>query len=171
MEAKDYVLENRVIVGVRMTSETGSNPRMLFELDGEPFDSFDKRTGEAIKTNSFSLDIANVGLQLTDKVEEFEVADSYLLGGNLPPALISFALKGAKVKINRIFKKKNEKRESGEGVYNNDLYKSVFVSVVTNISDRANKEIDKILNRISDEASKPTKVETTKTTTTFGLIW
>ena len=169
--SRDYKLENRVIKSIKLTSENGRNARVTFELDGEPFKSFDFKTGEEIKTNTFSLDIANVGLQLVDKVEEFSIADSYLLGANLPPALIAFVLKGAKVNINRIFKKKGEKRENSNDTYTADIYKSVFVDVITNISARANAEIDKILDRIAEEASKPTKVETTKTTTTFGLIW
>lgn len=169
--SKDYKLENRTIKSIKLTSENGRNARVTFELDGDSFDSFDFKTGEEIKTNTFSLDIANVGLQLTDLVEEFQIADNYLLGANLPPALISFVLRGAKVDINRIFKKKGEKRENSEDTYTADIYKSVFVKVTTNISARANTEIDKILNRIAEEASKPQKVETTKTTTTFGLIW
>lgn len=167
----DYKLENRTIKSVKLTSENGRNPRVTFELDGEPFKSFDFKTGEEISTNTLSLDIANVGLQLTDMVEEFQIADSYLLGANLPPALISFVLRGAKVDINRIYKEKGEKRENSNDTYTANIYKSVIVKVSTNISARANAEIDKILNRISEEASKPQKVETTKTTTTFGLIW
>ena len=169
--SKDYKLENRMIKSVKLTSENGRNARVTFELDGEPFKSFDFKTGEEIKTNTFSLDIANVGLQLTDLVEEFQIADSYLLGANLPPALISFVLRGAKVDINRIYKEKGEKRENSEDTYTANIYKSVITKVNPNISARANAEIDKILNRIADEASKPQKVETTKTTTTFGLIW
>lgn len=167
----DYKLENRTIKSVRLTSENGRNSRIVFELDGEPFVSFDFKTGEEIKTNTLSLDVANVGLQLTELVEEFQIADSYLLGANLPPALISFVLRNAKVDINRIYKEKGEKRENANDVYTANIYKSVFTKVSTNISARANAEIDKILNRIAEEASKPQKVETTKTTTTFGLIW
>lgn len=169
--SKDYKLENRVIKSIKLTSENGRNSRVVFELDGEPFKSFDFKTGEEIQTNTLSLDIANVGLQLTDLIEEFQIADSYLLGANLPPALISFVLRGAKVDVNRIFKKKGEKRENNNDTYTADIYKSVFTKVTTKISERANAEIDKILNRIAEEASKPQKVETTKTTTTFGLIW
>ena len=167
----DYKLEGRVIKSVKLTSENGRNPRVSFELDGEPFKSFDFKTGEEISTNVFSLDIANVGLQLTESVEEFQIADSYLLGANLPPALISFVLRGAKVDVNRIYKEKGEKRENANDTYTANIYKSVITKVTTNISARANAEIDKILNRIAEEASKPQKVETTKTTTTFGLIW
>lgn len=170
MAKSDYTLENRVIKSIKLTSENGKSSRVTFELDGEPFESIDYKTGEVINTNTFSLDVANVGLQLTEKVEEFQIADSYLLGATLPPALISFVLRNAKVDVNRIFKKKGEKRENSDDVYTNDLYKSVFVNVTTNISARANAEIDKILNRIAEEGSKPTKVETT-TTTRFGLIW
>lgn len=168
---RDYKLENRTIKSVKLTSENGRNARVSFELDGEPFNSFDYKTGEEIKTNTFSLDIANVGLQLTDLVEEFQIADSYLLGASLPPALISFVLRNAKVDINRIYKEKGEKRENANDTYTANIYKSVITKVTTNISERANAEIDKILNRISEEASKPQKVETTKTTTTFGLSW
>lgn len=169
--SNDYKLENRVIKSVKITSENGRNSRIVFELDGEPFKSFDFKTGEEIQTNKLSLNIANVGLQLVDKVEEFSIADNYLLGANLPPSLIAFVLKGAKVNINRIFKKKGEKRENSNDTYTDDIFKSVFTDVNTNISARANAEIDKILNRIADEATKPQKVETTKTMTTFGVIW
>lgn len=171
METKDYQLKDRVITSIILTSDNGANARIVIKLDGDEFDSFDQKTGEAIKTNSFSLDVANVNLMLGEKVDEFSIANGYLLGANLPPALISFVLKGAKINVDRIFKKKGEKRENSNDTYTNDLYKSVITKVTTNISDRANKEIDKILDRLSEEAAKPTRVETTKTTTTFGLIW
>ena len=50
METKDYKWENRTIKSVKLTSENGRNARVTFELDGEPFKSFDFKTGEEIET-------------------------------------------------------------------------------------------------------------------------
>ena len=37
----DYKLENRRIKSNRLTTEKGKNARISFELDGEPFKSYD----------------------------------------------------------------------------------------------------------------------------------
>lgn len=164
----DYVIENRRIKSVRMNHENGRNIRIIFELDGEPFISYDYKTGEKINTNSFSLDIANISLQCSD-VKEFKRANRYLMGANLTPIIISSVLDNAIITVERIFKAKGKKRENGNDTYTSDLFKSVIKSVNVDMDDFAKEDYTDAINALKEAANK---VVTTKTeTTTFGLIW
>ena len=166
----DYKLENRRIKSIRLTTEKGKNARISFELDGEPFKSYDFKTGEKIETNVFSMDIANVGLQCGE-VKEFKRANRYLLGANLTPIIVSSVLDNAIISVDRVFKAKGEKRENGNDVYTNDLFKTIITNVQVDMDDFALEDYKDAINALKEAANKSITAETTTTTTKFGLIW
>lgn len=166
----DYKIENRRIKSIRLTTEKGKNARISFELDGEPFKSYDYKTGEKIETNTFSMDIANVGLQCSE-VKEFKRANRYLLGANLTPIIISSVLDNAIISFERIFKHKGEKRENGNDTYTSDLFKTVITEVKTDMDEFAVEDYKDAINALKEAANKSMTAETTTTTTRFGLLW
>lgn len=166
----DYKLENRRVKSITMSREQGKNPRINFVLDGEPFKSYDYKTGEKIETNSFSMDIANIGLQCAD-VKEFKRASRYLMGANLTPIIVSTVLDNAVITVNRVFKAKGEQRENSKDTYTNDLFKSVIESVHVDMDDFAAEDYKDAITALKEAANKSVTTTTTETKTTFGLIW
>lgn len=143
----DYSLEATIIRVSRVVE--GGDERVAFELDKE-FDSFDFKTEELIKTSRFSLAVAEASRQLVPLVDEFTLADAYMLGGNIPVTLMSLVLKNAKVKVNRVFKAKGEQREQSTDTYRQNLYKSIFEEVKTDIKPIFEPAIAKELEKISN---------------------
>lgn len=166
---KDYKIENAKVTNVSMSREQGKNCRIVLTLD-TMFKSYDFKTSEKIETNKLSLDIANVGLQCAN-VPQFKRANRYLLGANLTPIIIACVLDGATISIDRVFKKKGEKRESGNDVYTSDLFKSVITHVVPNMDEYATQDFNDAIAELKSAANKAQTQTTTTTTTSFGLIW
>lgn len=167
---EDYKIEGTIKKVTRVVDN--GDERISFELDKE-FVSFDYKTKEEITTNKFSLAAAEVSRQLVPLVDEFALADAYLMGSNVPCTLISLVLRGANVKVNRIFKKKGEQRENSSDTYTMDLYKSVFESVETNILPMFIKPIEKELEKISNEEQSEKlrkRAEVTETTTRKAIF-
>lgn len=168
---ENYTIEGTINKVTRVVDN--GDERISFEMDKD-FVSFDFKTKEEITTNKFSLAAAEVSRQLVPLVDEFELADAYLMGSNIPSTLISLVLRDANVKVNRIFKKKGEQRENSSDTYTMDLYKSVFESVETNIKPLFVEPIKEELKKISNEEQNDKlrkRAEVTETTTrkaTFG---
>lgn len=168
---EDYKIEDATIKKITRVVDNGDE-RISFELDKD-FISFDFKTKEEITTNKFSLAAAEVSRQLVPLVDEFALADAYLMGSNVPSTLVSLVLRGAKVNINRVFKKKGEKRENSSDTYTMDLYKSVFESIETNINPMFAKPIEKELEKISNEeqaVKMQKRAEMTETTTRKAIF-
>lgn len=167
---EDYTIEATIKKITRIVDN--GDERLAFELDKE-FISFDFKTKEEITTNSFSLAAAEVSRQLVPLVDEFALADAYLMGSNVPSTLVSLVLRGANVKVKRVFKKKGEQRENSSDVYTMDLYKSVFESVETNINPMfvapIQREIEKISNEEAAEKLRK-RAEVTETTTRKAIF-
>lgn len=166
----DYKIENRKITNVIISKENGRNGRIVLTLDGEPFMTYKYGTAERIMTNSVSFDIANVTNEFGQFSEIISTADGYMAGSAIPIPLISFALKGGTISINRLFKAKGEKRESAEDVYTQDLFKTKVIGFTENLSQLALMQVSKLLDKLADQALKIDVTEQKPSqTATFGL--
>ena len=146
METKreDYVLSNVVITDVKQERETG---RIVITLNTK-FKSIDFKTGQDIESDTFSIDRLALCQQLVPICDELEEADYYTAGEALPFLVLKPVLKKAIVTINRQYKKKGELRENKQegdrdALYTQDLYKSVFTSIICNMTDVAKKVLAK----------------------------
>lgn len=163
---EDYILENVKVIGVTRVCDN-NDERISFKLN-KTFKSFDFKTKEEIETDTFSLNINEVSRQLESMVDVFMLASAYMMGGSLPATLVSLVMKNATVTVKRIFKAKDEQRENSTDTYTMNLYKSVFVSVETDINPLFEKAINKELEKISNfevEEKAKKRAEVTETTT------
>lgn len=170
----DYKVENRKVTNVILSKENGRNGRITLVLDGEPFKSYKYGTAEKITTNSISFDVANISNEFGEFSEVISTANGYMAGAPVPVPLISFALKGGTISIERIFKAKGEKRESAEDTYTQDLFKTKVLSFTENMSQLALMQVSKLLDKLADQALKVDVVEQKPTqAAAFGLklIW
>jgi len=170
----DYKIENRKITNVILSKENGRNGRVTLILDGEPFMTYKYGTAEKIMTNSISFDIANISNEFGQFSEVISTADGYMAGSAIPVPLISFALKGGMISIERIFKAKGEKRESAEDTYTQDLFKTKVTAFTENLSQLALMQVGKLLDKLADQALKVDVTETKPNqTASFGLklVW
>lgn len=166
----DYKVENRKITNVILSKENGRNGRVTLVLDGEPFMAYKYGTAEKIMTNSISFDVANVANEFGEFSDVISTANGYMAGAPIPVPLISFALKGGTITINRLFKAKGEKRESAEDTYTQDLFKTKVVSFTENLSQLALMQVSKLLDKLADQALKVDVTETKPNqTASFGL--
>lgn len=166
----DYKIENRKVINVILSKESGRNGRITLVLDGEPFKSYKYGTAEKITTNSISFDISNVSNEFGQFSEVISTAEGYMAGAPIPIPLISFALKGGTISINRIFKAKGEKRESAEDTYTQDLFKTKVTAFTENLSQLAMLQVSKLLDKLADQALKVDVTEQKPTqTASFGL--
>jgi len=170
----DYKIENRKITNVILSKENGRNGRVTLILDGEPFMAYKYGTAEKIMTNNISFDIANISNEFGQFSEVISTADGYMAGSAIPVPLISFALKGGMISIERIFKAKGEKRESTEDVYTQNLFKTKVTAFTENLSQLALLQVGKLLDKLADQALKVDMTETKPNqTASFGLklVW
>lgn len=166
----DYKVESRKVTNVILSKENGRNGRVTLILDGEPFKSYKFGTAEKIETNSISFDIANIGNEFNQFSEVISTAEGYMAGAPIPVPLISFALKGGTISINRIFKAKGEKRESAEDTYTQDIFKTKVTAFTENLSQLALLQVSKLLDKLADQALKVDVTETKPNqTASFGL--
>ena len=172
METKreNYSIENAIITDVKQERETG---RVVITLN-TMFKSIDFKTGGDIDTNTFSMERRALCQQLTPLCEELEEADFYTAGEALPFLVLKPVLKKAIVCIDRQFKKRGELRENkqeGEKdeLYTQDLYKSVFTSIVCNMSDVAKKVMAKQIELLSTREERIVETKETVIRPPFGF--
>ena len=171
-ESNDYKLENVIITDVKSESESG---RVVITLN-TTFKSIDFRNNTEIETNTFSVDKLALCQQIIPICDELEEADYYTAGEALPFLVLKPVLKKAVVDIERIYKKKGELRENKKegdenALYTNNLYKSVIVRIVPNMSDVAKKVLNKQIELLStrEERAIQTKIETQVIRPPFGF--
>ena len=148
--ANDYRLENVIITDVKRERESG---RLVITLN-TTFKSIDFKTGAEIDTDTFSIDRLALCQQLIPICDELEEADYYTGGEALPFLVLKPVLKKAIVSIDRLYKQKGELRENKkegdkDALYPQNLYKSVFTSIVCNMSDVAKKVMNKQIELLS----------------------
>lgn len=145
-ERPQIKLTNRTIVGVTR----GEKKRYYIEVDGEPFDGFNK-DGEEIKTNSFSMDLSQIVKQIGTKSEMLSVAYTMasVAKGTLNPEIVALCLVGNSISTQRDLKLSTDARETGvEGdVYGKDTWKNTITDFKSNLSAFATNVISaKIMN-------------------------
>lgn len=166
--SNDYKLENRRVTDIFPAKESGRNGRIIFVLDGDPFPTITP-LGEKKMGNTISFDVTQIGKQF-GTIEAIKLAKSYVGIGVIPFDIISVALIDSIISINRVFKKKGEKREGGEDVYSNDCFTSKVTSVIepnygqltlSSLSmslDEMRKEVRKASNSLVEEKKNNTNV-------------
>ena len=116
----------------------GEKNRYYFEVDGEPFASYNQK-GEEVETNSFSLDLTTLAKQIGNKHEIFNTAFS-MAGvsreGILNPQIVALCFTNSKVTITRTHKDATDLRETGiEGdTYGKNTWKSTITDITPNIN-------------------------------------
>lgn len=166
----DYTLTNVVITDVKQERETG---RLVITLNTS-FKSIDFRTGTEIDTDTFSIDRLALCQQLIPICDELEEADYYTAGEALPFLVLKPVLKKAIVCIDRIYKQKGELRENKkegdkDALYTQNLYKSVFTSIVCNMSDVAKKVMAKQIELLSTREERIVETKETIVRPPFGF--
>lgn len=167
---EDYVITNAVITDVKQEKESG---RLVITLN-QTFKSIDFRTGEDIESDTFSIDRLALCQQLIPICDELEEADYYTAGEALPFLVLKPVLKKAIVSIDRIYKKKGELRENKkegdrDALYTQNLYKSVFTSIVCNMSDVAKKVMTKQIELLSTREERIVETKETIIRPPFGF--
>lgn len=168
--SSDYKLVNVVITDVKQERETG---RLVITLN-TTFKSIDYKTGAEIETNTFSIDRLALCQQLIPICDELEEADYYTAGEALPFLVLKPVLKKAIVTINRQYKKKGELRENKkegdkDALYTQNLYKSVFTSIICNMSDVAKKVMAKQIELLSTREERIVETKETIIRPPFGF--
>lgn len=166
----NYTLTNVVITDVKQERETG---RLVITLN-QTFKSIDFKTGTEIDTNTFSIDRLALCQQLIPICDELEEADYYTAGEALPFLVLKPVLKKAIVCIDRIYKQKGELRENKkegdkDALYTQNLYKSVFTSIVCNMSDVAKKVMAKQMELLSTREERIVETKETIIRPPFGF--
>lgn len=166
----DYKLENVVITDVKQERESG---RLVITLN-TTFKSIDFKTGAEIETDTFSIDRLALCQQLIPICDELEEADYYTAGEALPFLVLKPVLKKAIVCIDRIYKQKGELRENKkegdkDALYTQNLYKSVFTSIVCNMSDIAKKVMTKQIELLSTREERIVETKETIIRPPFGF--
>ena len=172
METKreNYVITNAIIVDIKQERETG---RLVITLN-QQFKSIDFKTGADIDTDTFSIDRLALCQQLIPLCDELEEADFYTAGEALPFLILKPVLKKAIVTIDRQFKKKGELRENKkegdkDALYTQDLYKSVFTSIICNMSEVAKKVLAKQVELLSTREERIVETKETIIRPPFGF--
>ena len=166
----DYKLENVVITDVKQERESG---RIVITLN-TTFKSIDFKTGSEIETDTFSIDRLALCQQLIPICDELEEADYYTAGEALPFLVLKPVLKKALVSIDRIYKQKGELRENKkegdkDALYTQNLYKSVFTSIICNMSDVAKKVMNKQIELLSTREERIVETKETIIRPPFGF--
>ena len=166
----NYKLENVVITDVKQEKESG---RVVITLNTK-FKSIDFKSGNEIDTDTFSIDRLALCHQLTPLRDELEEADFYTAGEALPFLVLKPVLKKAVVCIDRQFKKKGELRENKQegdkdALYTQNLYKSVFTSIVCNMSDVAKKVMAKQIELMATREERIVETKETVIRPPFGF--
>lgn len=172
METKreNYSIANAIITDIKQERETG---RLVITLN-QTFTSIDFKTGNDITTDTFSIDRLALCQQLIPLCDELEEADFYTAGEALPFLILKPVLKKAIVTIDRQFKKKGELRENKkegdrDALYTQDLYKSVFTSIICNMSDVAKKVLAKQVELLSTREERIVETKETVIRPPFGF--
>lgn len=172
METKreNYVITNAIVADLKQERETG---RLVITLN-QTFKSIDFKTGADIDTDTFSIDRLALCQQLIPLCDELEEADFYTAGEALPFLILKPVLKKAIVTIDRQFKKKGELRENKkegdkDALYTQDLYKSVFTSIICNMSDVAKKVLAKQVELLSTREERIVETKETVIRPPFGF--
>lgn len=168
--ANDYKLENVIITDVKQERESG---RIVITLN-QTFKSIDFKTGSEIETDTFSIDRLALCQQLVPICDELEEADYYTAGEALPFLILKPVLKKALVSIDRIYKKKGELRENKkegdkDALYTQNLYKSVFTSIICNMSDVAKKVMTKQIELLATREERIVETKETIIRPPFGF--
>lgn len=168
--SNDYKLENVVITDVKQERESG---RLVITLN-TAFKSIDFKTGAEIETDTFSIDRLALCQQLIPICDELEEADYYTAGEALPFLVLKPVLKKAIICIDRIYKQKGELRENKkegdkDALYTQNLYKSVFTSIVCNMSDVAKKVMTKQIELLSTREERIIETKETVIRPPFGF--
>lgn len=159
---------NVVVVKGNVTNVTLPNAienRVTISLDCEPFESIDFNTGETIEKTAFGVNISNLVNQVKDSVEAIGLASALAMGQRVNPQIVSLALNGASIVVERTFHKKGDAREV-EGVYERDCWISKITAVTPHIKPSFQAMLDKLV------VEKPciTSTVTTKTVLNpFGI--
>ena len=166
----DYKLENVVITDVKQERESG---RLVITLN-TTFKCIDFKTGAEIETDTFSIDRLALCQQLIPICDELEEADYYTAGEALPFLVLKPVLKKAIVSIDRLYKQKGELRENKkegdkDALYTQNLYKSVFTSIVCNMSDVAKKVMNKQIELLSTREERIVETKETIIRPPFGF--
>lgn len=166
----DYKLENVIITDVKQERESG---RIVITLN-TTFKSIDFKTGVEIETDTFSIDRLALCQQLIPICDELEEADYYTAGEALPFLVLKPVLKKAIVSIDRLYKQKGELRENKkegdkDALYTQNLYKSVFTSIVCNMSDVAKKVMNKQIELLSTREERIVETKETIIRPPFGF--
>lgn len=147
----DYEISAKVLK-VQRTAERdaeGKNTiRYVFTVD-KPLQSFDAQTGEPVTLNTFSLNSFVATQMLSPLVDEIGLADALLGGGEIPFTIVSLAMRGADITLKRIFKAAKTKRDSGDGIYKNHIYKTEIVAVTTNVQPLFALQLQKQIDNLS----------------------
>ena len=165
-----YKLENVIITYVKQEKERG---RVVITLNTR-FKSIDFKTGSEIETDTFSIDRLALCQQLIPLCDELEEADYYTAGEALPFLVLKPVLKKAAVCIDRIYKQKGELRENKQegdkdALYTNNLYKSVFTSIICNMSEVAKKVLAKQVELLSTREERIVETKETIIRPPFGF--
>lgn len=146
----------------------GEKNRYYFEVDGEPFDGYNQK-GEAVETNSFSLDLTTLAKQIGNKHEVFNTAFSMAgvtRDGILNPQIVALCFTNSKVTIKRTHKDATDLRETGiEGdTYGKNTWKSTITDIVPNINQFSQQALVQMIFNpqtltIKDTPTVPTVAE------------
>ena len=162
---KEVELKGRNIVRVTRYE----NNRYYFEVDGEPFAAYNKN-GEAVESNSFSIDLTTIAKQIGTKNEMFNTAFAMASAigtkgknATLNPAIVSLCFTNSKVDIKRIHIDANDLRETGvEGdTYGKDTWKTVVTDITPNINAFSQQALIQLIMNpqtltIKEEPTTPT---------------
>ena len=167
---EDYVIANAIITDVKQERESG---RLVITLN-TTFKSIDFKTGAEIETDTFSIDRLALCQQLIPICDELEEADYYTAGEALPFLVLKPVLKKAIVSIDRLYKQKGELRENKkegdkDALYTQNLYKSVFTSIICNMSDVAKKVMAKQMELLSTREERIVETKETIIRPPFGF--
>lgn len=159
---------NVVVVKGNVTNVTLPNSienRVTITLDCEPFESIDFNTGESIEKSGFGVNISNLVNQVKDSVEAIGLASALAMGQRVNPQIISLALNGASLVVERTFHKKGDTREI-EGVYERDCWTSKITAVTPHIKPMFQTMLDKL---VMEKPCVTTAVTTKALINPFGI--
>lgn len=159
-KGNEYAVTNRKILRVMK----GENKRYFFEVDGEPFASYNK-DHEETTSNAFSLDIYEIARQVASKHEIFNTAFAMagvVKNAQLNPAIVSLAFTNATISFKRVHKNSDDLRETGkeDDTYGHNIWKTYITDITPNISAFAQQALVQLIFNpntlvVKEEANTP----------------
>lgn len=154
---KEYA--NVISVVTKVMTPKQSDDRITIVLrDSDSFETIKFETGEIEITNMFGINIFNLVSQVGSSISYIQMADALSMGAMVNPQIISLCMLNAEIEIERTFKKKGEKREGVNGVYEKDCITTKIVKIKPHISPEFVPMIQMLLT------TKPFIVKTTQMT-------